>query len=263
MSTLTPTIIFLALLGGLIPAVFWLWFWLKEDRLHPEPRALIFLAFLAGMLATALAYPIEKFIASGGTIFGHEFVRLQLGDLTLLFLWAVTEEILKFAAIYIVALRTKYFDEPIDAVIYLITIALGFAALENTLFLFNPLGDGDALATILLGNFRFVGATLLHVVASAIVGVSFALVFYEARKKRILAGLIGLCLAIALHTLFNFSIIITEGQFLNQIFVGLWVMVIGILLLCERIKSMAPRSHVLFPHTGVVINLPHNHISQS
>ncbi len=261
MSTLTPTIIFLALLGGLMPAVFWLWFWLKEDKLHPEPKALIFLSFLAGMLATALAYPIEKFIASGTTLMGYEFVRPELSNLTLLFLWAITEEVLKFGAIYIVALRTKYFDEPIDAVIYFITIALGFAALENTLFLFNPLGDGDALATILLGNFRFVGATLLHVVASGILGVCFALAFYEAKQRRVIAGIIGLALAILLHTLFNFSIIITEGKLLNQIFVGLWVLVLGVLFLCERIKSIAPRSHVLFPKTGIVINLPLNHIS--
>lgn len=254
MSTLTPTIIFFALLGGLLPAVFWLWFWLKEDKLHPEPKALIFLSFLAGMLATACAYPIERFIAD------H---IVTADDFTLLFLWAVTEEGLKFIAIYVVALRTKYFDEPIDAVIYFITIALGFAALENTMFLFNPLGDGDALATILLGNFRFVGATLLHVVSSGIVGVCFAFAFYEMRKRRIVAGVIGLSGAIALHTLFNFFIIITEGHSLNQIFVGLWVLVLVVLLLCERIKSLAPRSHALYPNTGVVINLPHNQISQS
>ena len=263
MSTITPTIIFLALLGGLIPAVFWLWFWLKEDKLHPEPKSLIFLSFLAGMLATALAYPIERFIASGGEIFGYHFLRLPLGDLSLLFLWAVTEEVLKFAAIYIVALRTRFFDEPIDAVIYCITIALGFAALENTLFLFTPLSGGEYVASILLGNFRFVGATVLHVVASALVGICLAFVFYETRGKRILYGALGLGAAIVLHTLFNFSIIITEGEYLNQIFVFLWVTVIGVLYLCEKIKAMPPRSHLLYPKTGIVTNLPYNHISKS
>src|SRR3989338_8740119 len=109
---MTPGALFLALLGGILPATFWLWFWLKEDRLHPEPRGLLIMSFLAGMLATALAFPIEKFIA------GHPVG----GTLMLLSLWSVVEETLKFAAIYLVALRTKYFDEPIDAVIYLVTI---------------------------------------------------------------------------------------------------------------------------------------------
>ncbi len=246
MMSLTPSMVFVALLGGILPAIFWLWFWLKEDKLHPEPRGLIILSFLIGMLATALAYPIEKNIAE----------HVPASDLSLLFLWSVTEEGLKFLGIYIVALRTKYFDEPIDAVIYFMTIALGFAALENTMFLFNPVGDGDAMATILLGNFRFIGATLLHVAASGIVGVMLALTFYKSRIDREIAGLLGLIIAIVLHTLFNFSIIASEGAYLYEVFVGLWIFIIGILLACEKIKRLAPRSHVDYPHTGIVINIP-------
>lgn len=232
--------VFLALLGGILPAIFWLWFWLKEDKLHPEPRGLIILAFLIGMLATAIAYPAEKWIAD----------NISGTNMTMLFFWAVTEEVLKFLAIYIVALRSKYFDEPIDAVLYLVTIALGFAALENAMFLSNPLGDGDALATILLGNFRFIGATLLHVAASGIVGVALALSFYSIRAKRQFVAFMGLLGAIALHTIFNFSIIISEGTYLYEIFISLWIFIIGILLICEKVKKMAPRSHVEYPHTG-------------
>lgn len=239
---MTAGSVFIALLGGILPAVFWLWFWLKEDRLHPEPRALIILAFIAGMLATAIAYPIEKFIAARVT-----------GDMGLLSLWAVAEETLKYLAIYIVALRTKYFDEPIDAVLYLVTIALGFAALENALFLVNPLADGDAIATILLGNFRFIGATLLHVAASGVIGVALAFTFYAKPLHRHIAGFGGLLLAIVLHTVFNFSIIMSEGEYLYEIFIGLWIVILGILLICEKIKRIPPRSHVEYPHTGVII----------
>jgi RsiW-degrading membrane proteinase PrsW (M82 family) len=248
--SVSSTTLFIALLMGILPAVFWLWFWRHEDRLHPEPRGLILLAFLAGMLATTLAYPIEKSIAT----------HVVANDLVLLFLWAVTEEVLKFGAIYIVALRSKYFDEPIDAVMYFVTIALGFAALENAMFLFNPIDAGDSLATILLGNFRFIGATLLHVAASGIVGVMLAFAFYDTRENRRKASMIGLALAIVLHTLFNFSIIMTEGAYLYQIFVALWVFIVAIILLCERIKAIPARSHVLYPNTGIVITIPHKPI---
>jgi RsiW-degrading membrane proteinase PrsW (M82 family) len=242
-NPLTASTVFIALLGGILPAVFWLWFWLKEDRLHPEPRALIIFAFAAGMLATVAAYPIEKFIAE----------HINNGDMQLLFFWAIAEETLKYLAISIVALRSKYFDEPIDAVIYLVTIALGFAALENALFLINPLGDGDTLATILLGNFRFIGATLLHVVASGMIGIALAFTFYAQPIRRHLAGFAGLILAIMLHTVFNFSIIMSEGRYLYEIFIGLWIVILGILLICEKIKRIPPRSHVEHPHTGLVI----------
>ena len=252
---LNPGILFIALLGGILPATFWLWFWLKEDKLHPEPRGLLILSFLVGMLAALLAFPPEKwvkdFVAPGGVI-----CKLMNADCaTLLLFWAIIEEVIKIIGIYLVALRTKYFDEPIDAVIYLITIALGFAALENTLFLFNPLGNGDVGATITLGEFRFIGATLLHVATSGMVGVALALTFYQKRSKRVAGALLALCGAIMLHTLFNFSIIISslskEG-FLYEIFIGLWIFIIGILLICEKIKRMAPRSHVLYAHTGIV-----------
>ena len=238
--------LFFALLGGVLPAIFWLWFWLKEDALHPEPRGLIILSFLVGMLATASAYPIEKYIAT----------NIAASDGALLLLWAITEESLKFLGIYIVALRSRYFDEPIDAVIYLMTIALGFAALENTMFLINPLGDGDPLATLLLGNFRFIGATLLHVGASGFVGIMLALSFYQSQGRRILMAILGLIGAIALHTFFNFSIIVSEGKYLYEIFVGLWVFILAILLICEKIKCMAPRSHVEYPHTGALYIAP-------
>lgn len=239
---ITPLMVFLALLGGILPAVLWLSFWLNEDRLHPEPRGLIILSFLMGMFATALAYPLEKLIAD-------EFAGT---DFQLLTLWALVEEVLKFLAMWAIILHSKYFDEPIDAVLYFITIALGFAALENAMFLVNPLGDGDALATILLGNFRFIGATLLHVAASAIVGIALALTFYEKGATQRLALCGGLLGAIVLHTLFNFLIIANDGAYLYQVFAGLWVIILGVLLACEKVKHIAPRSHIDHPHTGIV-----------
>jgi RsiW-degrading membrane proteinase PrsW (M82 family) len=243
---LTPSSIFIALIAGVFPALFWLWFWLKEDKLHPEPRSLIMLAFLTGMLATALAYPIENYIADWAKD------NMITGDMFLLLSWAIIEEGLKYLGIYIVALKTQYFDEPIDAVIYFVTIALGFAALENAMFLLNPVGDGDPIATLLLGNYRFIGATVLHVAASSIIGIALAFSFYERKFEREFSAIVGLAGAIGLHTLFNFSIITSKGEHLYGIFLILWSFIIFVLFVCERIKRLAPRSHVAFPHTGVI-----------
>ncbi len=240
-----PLVLFIALSAGILPAILWLWFWLKEDRLHPEPRSLIILAFLVGMLATSLAYPTEHFVADLASAYFP-----GTDNYTLLFLWSAIEEILKYAGIYVIALRTAYFDEPIDAVIYFVTIALGFAALENAMFLLSPVGEGDAVKTLLLGNFRFIGSTVLHVAASAIIGISLAFTFYERRFERELAGAVGLSGAIALHSLFNFSIMKSGESYIYMIFLGLWSVIILILFLCERVKRLAPRSHVAYTHTG-------------
>ena len=49
-----------AFLCGLIPALFWLWFWLREDKERPEPLLLIAITFIAGMAVVPLALPLQK-----------------------------------------------------------------------------------------------------------------------------------------------------------------------------------------------------------
>src|SRR6266403_362128 len=46
-------------LGGILPALVWLYFLLKEDARCPEPRHMILLAMLAGMIAVPLVLPLE------------------------------------------------------------------------------------------------------------------------------------------------------------------------------------------------------------
>jgi RsiW-degrading membrane proteinase PrsW (M82 family) len=220
-------IIFVAFLGGLLPALLWLFFWLLEDRCEPEPKRYIFFSFIAGMLVVALVLPLERLAAGYFT------------GAMLLFVWAALEEVLKFAAAYFVALRARVFDEPLDAVIYLVTAALGFAALENTLFLWAPLQEGDVLRTIITGDLRFIGATLLHTLSSATIGLALALSFYQPREMRRLAATGGVILAIALHTLFNFFILGGSGGMTFWIFLCIWFGILAVLLFVERVKRPA------------------------
>ncbi len=214
----------IAFLAGLIPALFWLWFWLREDRARPEPKMLIASAFFAGMIIVAAVLPLQKFAMD----------RFEGDDL--IFVWVIIEEILKYTAALIVVLWNKAVDEPIDTIIYMITIALGFSALENALFIFNPLSDGDYVSTILTGNFRFLGATLLHVLASGTVGVSMALAYYMSDYMRIFSATFGLCLAIVLHALFNFFIMDASGQTVLGVFMFVWMGIIVLFLIFEKVK---------------------------
>src|SRR3989338_6765603 len=50
----------IAALGGILPALLWLVFWLLEDRCDPEPKRYIFYCFLAGMVAVPLVLPVEQ-----------------------------------------------------------------------------------------------------------------------------------------------------------------------------------------------------------
>lgn len=218
---------FLSLLGGVIPALFWLWFWLKEDRLHPEPRSRISIVFILGMLSVFLVLPVERYI----------FEQLHgVSNLTII-LWAITEEIFKFAAFYLGAMMTKDVDEPIDPVIYAITAALGFSALENSLFLSNLINTSAFAQSIITGSSRFIGATLLHIISSASVGVMIGLSFYKGKKVRFFLLLTGLFISIILHTIFNLLIIRSNDE-LFFIFSGVWAVVIMIIVIMEKIKSI-------------------------
>lgn len=214
----------IAFLGGLIPALFWLWFWLREDKARPEPKALIASAFIAGMAVVPLVLPLQKFA-----------IERFSGD-NLVFVWVVIEETFKYAAALIVVLWHKAVDEPIDTIIYMITIALGFAALENALFIFTPLVNGDYVNMLLTGNFRFLGATLLHVLASGTVGAAMAFAFYKSSIYKVLYATLGLFIAIILHALFNFFIMDASGETILGVFIFVWMGIIVLFLVFEKIK---------------------------
>ncbi len=227
LSTSNLYLLIFAAVGGILPALFWLWFWLQEDKLHPEPRGRILFAFWGGMIAVPIVYPLERFI----------YEHFGVSNATLL-IWALIEEAAKYLMVSITALHSKAFDEPIDALEYLITCALGFAALENTLFILNPLLGGHAFQSIITGNMRFIGASLLHVVASGVLGYCIGREFYRGIVARISWRVIGLVIAVALHTMFNMFIIYQNGEKTFLVFAGVWMAVIGILLLFERIKKV-------------------------
>lgn len=228
--------IFYSILGGLIPALIWLWFWLREDKSHPEPRRYIFLAFIFGIISALLVLPLEEFLS--------KFLP-EVGIITLV-AFSFSEEIFKYFAAYFSSLRKKYMDEPIDAIIYMIVIALGFAALENTLFLLHSLKTtgGNITQTILVGNMRFVGAALLHTVSSAVIGIFIALSFYKNKLLKKGYLLTGIILSVALHTFFNFFIINNEGGGIFTIFVMIWIVAILLIFLFEVVKHIKKRKKI-------------------
>jgi len=105
-----------ALAGGILPALFWLWFWLHEDKTHPEPKQIIFLAFFLGMIAVPAAIFLEKIYMSCTYPSLSDSDLLSSITLIDLFFWAAIEETIKYAMAFFAGFRSKYFDEPVDAV---------------------------------------------------------------------------------------------------------------------------------------------------
>jgi RsiW-degrading membrane proteinase PrsW (M82 family) len=234
-----PNIIILALLGGMIPSILWLFFWQREDTHHREPLGLLIMTFIAGMLSVIFVLPIEKAIATSVS-----------GDVLQTTLWAVSEEVIKFLAFAAIMLKSPFLDEPVEYATYCMTAALGFAALENTLFLIHPLAQSDTVVSLLTGNLRFLGATLLHSVTSGLVGAAIGLAYFKSRSTKFFYGIVGMCGAICLHSVFNFFIMKNNGENFLQVFGFLWVTAIIIMLLFEKLRRMSAYVQDHAPHTA-------------
>ena len=211
-------LVFLIILG-LIPSLIWLWYYLKKDD-HPEPKSIILKTFVYGFISTFVAFCVELIFMKSMMGFGDfcpeckynlsqvlSFAggtNLFMLSFAILSVLAYIEEAVKYIAAKSAAIRSKAFDEPVDAMIYLIAAALGFAAAENIGYIIQ-----DAPHAIGIAYFRFLSSTFIHVLASATAGYFLAYSIVH-QKNKIIYIAIGLVTATILHTLFNFFIILSE-----------------------------------------------------
>ena len=226
----TPETLAYSFLGGFVPALIWLYFLLKEDARCPEPRHMILIAIVAGAVAVPLSLPLEHL-----AILNLPTENPSPGFPVIL-AWASIEEVMKFAVAVVLVLWRREVNESIDFVIYMITVALGFAAVENMLFLIQPLAQGHVITGIATQNLRFVGSTLVHVTSSAIIGFMLAFTYMTHKYWRLPAVILGLILAISLHTLFNFLIIERDGFHTATAFFMVWTGTVVFLALFEILK---------------------------
>ncbi|MBX4189924.1 PrsW family intramembrane metalloprotease [Candidatus Parcubacteria bacterium] len=192
---------------GILPSLVWLTFYLKQDR-NPEPKSMISKTFLMGIILSPLAILFQAGFGQLSQIWPSPIFE---GSSAAFFLWAaLVEEVVKFSAVWFIVLKSPEFDEPVDAMIYLITAGLGFAAIENILVLFRTIPNG-ASAAFTIWTLRSVGATLLHALSCAITGYFLAMAwFFQHHRKKLI--LVGLVLATMFHFTFNMFLAAADGQ---------------------------------------------------
>jgi len=211
---------FFYIILGLLPSFIWLCFYLSKDK-HPEPKSMVLKIFIWGILIAPLAVLLELFLIwlIQPSVHPLEILTASWTDypiwkiiLASTLIPASVEEYLKYNVVKFKVLKSSDFDEPVDAMIYCIIAALGFAAVENLLIVIKELSFTQSFLRIFLKMLvRFLGATFVHALASGIVGYYLAkgLLNPKNRKKLIFLGLV---LAIIFHACYNFLIIITPKK---------------------------------------------------
>lgn len=192
-----------------LPAFIWLVFFLKSDP-YPEPRKKIFSTFALGFLSTIPALIIE-FLVFQINLFYNNFIFFTL-------FVAIIEETTKFLAAFWANKKNARFDEPLDAMIYMIVAALGFASVENLFLVLKEFSLSTFYTffnTLNVVSLRFIGATLLHALSSALLGYYWALSHFKNKKGKILIGFLWASIS---HFLFNVIILNSQNPSFFSIF---------------------------------------------
>lgn len=199
---------FIFFLFGFAPSIIWLLFFLIRD-VHPESKTMVLRIFFYGMISALVAGFLAMFLDLAVREAGFsEVISVILSS----FLGAgFVEEMAKYLVVKEKVLSHHEFDEPIDAMLYMIISALGFAAFENVLIYLAQDTFLPAEETVIYAGFRFISATFLHALCSGLLGYFLALAISET-KHRIKLILSGIFWATLLHGIYDFSIIIGKDS---------------------------------------------------
>jgi RsiW-degrading membrane proteinase PrsW (M82 family) len=111
---------------------------------------------------------------------------------------AFIEEVAKSCCLFIFPYFNKWFNEPMDGIVYSVMIGMGFATVENIFYAYS-----NGLETVLVRAFTAVPA---HAVFAIISGYYVGLAKFN-KEKRIQLILTGLGLAILVHGVYNFFLL--------------------------------------------------------
>ena len=228
-------IFFISSFLGILPIVLWLVFFLWQDILKPEPLKWLMILFGLGILITPLVWYGEGLYLKLLRVDLN--VSLSVFNIILVYGGiAIIEELTKFFSAYFILKKNKHFDEAIDAMIYLIVLALGFGLVENILAASQEIVEGGILLPVLQTmSLRFVGANLLHALSSGIIGFFWALSLLKKKKSYLYWGLI---LGIVLHFFFNLVIIRFGGTAVFLISLGLFLVTVGLFWAFDLLKRI-------------------------
>lgn len=193
----TPTTLVLTgIIMALVPAIVWLAFFYRRDRLEPEPKHLVVqMVILGGLLASAVGLPVVNSLFAVPEWLSSSPVWAELlGGFLIV---GMTQEFLKYAAVRFSVYYAADFDESIDGIIYTTAVAIGYAVVLNIDFVISS--GGVDLGS---GAIRMVLTTLAQASFAGIVGYFLGRMKFEKRPLWWMP--LGLTLAAALNSLFYY-----------------------------------------------------------
>jgi len=197
---------------GFAPGLYWLWYFYQRDKIEPEPLKLVFGSYFLGILAVVITFLVQ--LPFRWNFFTSAVIAAP-----------IIEESSKFLIVWLFLYRNKNFSEPMDGIVYASAVALGFASIENGIYLFRF----SKQAKFLLPNIILIRALLsvpAHALFSSIWGHALGK-FKFAKKKNIIIVILALLLSMVLHAAFNFlcNAYIVSSFGLLALIAAMWIFI--------------------------------------
>lgn len=209
---------------ALAPTLAIAWFvWFKNEY-QKEPLKHVAVSFFLGVLS---AIPAVYFSITLGKIFPVDYSDIGSVAIHAFIVVALAEEFAKFLVLRFYAYRQPEFDEPYDGIVYGVMVSLGFAAIENVLYV----AEGG-LSVALLRMFTAVPA---HASFGIIMGYYFGLAWQNKtfEKQHIFRGLLA---ATLFHGVYDFFL-------MQQNYPAFWVFSFLGLVVSIRLSFKAMKNH--------------------
>lgn len=218
---------FLILLGlALAPGVAVVLYIYLKDKHEREPVVLLLISFFYGGLSTVLTLIISQPL--------NYLLILRRGDVVdefydAMFKVALIEELSKFIFVRFILYRNKNFNEPFDGIVYSVMVGMGFATLENVLYVFQY--------GITTGILRMFTAVPAHAVFAILMGYFIGRAKFTHRREVILS-VVGLLAATVFHGWYDYFWFIADTQ---GVWAGIWMcailaLIVGFILSRQAIK---------------------------
>ena len=183
-----------------VVAVAGLVYW--RDKWEKEPFRRLMFCFLGGMLS---CIPIVIMELTADLIFDKPRESGIAGILLSAFVFVgLIEEFWKWVAVILLAYRSSDFDEPYDGITYSVMVSMGFAFVENLLYV-NA--GGVSIAVL-----RLFTAIPAHTVFAISMGYYLGLAKYRKNRRTWYFGL-SLLIPVLIHGAYDFSLFVTDSVY--------------------------------------------------
>ena len=167
------------LLTALLPIAVLGFYIYRKDKKSPEPIGQLLKALLFGVLSIPLALCMARALGLLGA-YPAEVTDVVGAIKTAFFAAAIPEEVAKFVLLWLLLRKNRYFDEKMDGIVYAVCVSLGFAAVENILYLFSNAED-----FVVVGVSRAIFAVPGHFCDGILMGYYYSLArFYPKMQSK-------------------------------------------------------------------------------